>query len=523
MQNAQDVYIDAIKALIREDEIGMAIEKLDELDKKVKAGLDDDIIQQNARFRSLQRDTRDGVSTTQDIDQRRAVLRRNLLSILDDVPRKLELNAKIHGLNAYQFRVPDEANLEKIIGPGSNLLRINWLEKALKASKAVCRVVCADGNLGTGFLDSEGYLYTNNHVLSSSDVAAQARIEFNYEMDAGGNVKSRSSYALDATDFKTSLPNEFDFARVRVIDNPADPIKQWGYVEIDPTAVPTFGEAVTIIQHPKGEDKQIALHANEVIGQLNQHLFYTTDTQPGSSGSPVFNKDWKVVAIHHAGKTDAEGGLVVNARGDRKGANRGILFGSIFQFLGKKGGAPVASGSPVSDSGRERFYSDPVLQPTHPTPVPVPPQPAPANDQRPPAAVPLFLVVYALDDNASAKMLNKHLNVLKITKKITVYNVHEALGGGDVLGEAQAKLDQADYILALVSVNLFNEPAWFDLVYNAMENGKRVIPILIEKTDWEGTGLEKRKSLPSLNRTVSDFPSADAAWADVVAELKKLL
>lgn len=520
MQNAQDVYIDAIKALIKEDDLGMAIEQLEELDKKVEAGLEDDIIQQNAKFRSLQRDTRDGILTTQEINQQRAIIRRNLLSILEDVPRKLELNAKIHGLAAYQFRVPDEANLEKIIGPGNNLLRINWLEKALRASKAVCRVVCADGNLGTGFLDSEGYLYTNNHVLNSAETAAQARIEFNYEMDARGDVKSRSSYTLDAAEFKTSPPNAFDFSRVRVIDNPADPIAQWGFLDIDPTAVPTLGEAVTIIQHPKGEDKQIALHANEVIGQLNQHLFYTTDTEPGSSGSPVFNKDWKVVAIHHAGKTDAEGGLVINARGDRKGANRGILFGSIFQFLGKKGGAAAA---PISDGGKESHHSKPIPEPPPKAPVYNLPS-APAVEQRATFNVPpLFLVVYALDDDASAKMLNKHLNVLKITKKIKVYNVHESKGGEDVLSEAQGMLEQADYILALVSVNLFNEPDWFAMVYEALENGKRVVPVKLEKTDWEGTGLEKRKSLPSLNRTVSDFPSADAAWADVVAELKKLL
>ena len=82
-----------------------------------------------------------------------------------------------------------------------------------------------------------------------------------------------------------------------------------------------------------GEDKHIALHANDVLSVWNQHLYYTTDTEPGSSGAPVFNKDWKVVAIHHAGKTDAEGGLQINARGDRRGANRGILFQQIFQFL----------------------------------------------------------------------------------------------------------------------------------------------------------------------------------------------
>ena len=28
---------------------------------------------------------------------------------------------------------------------------------------------------------------------------------------------------------------------------------------------------------------------------------YLTDTMPGSSGSPVFNAAWEVVALHHSG------------------------------------------------------------------------------------------------------------------------------------------------------------------------------------------------------------------------------
>lgn len=154
--------------------------------------------------------------------------------------------------------------------------------------------------------------------------------------------------------------------------------------------------------------------------------------------------------------------------------------------------------------------------PATPTPAPKPPLPPPVS------AIPKFVIVYDLADSPQCQLLNKHLNVLKFTKKIRVYNVQEALSG-ELLANAEAELADADYLLALVTVNLFNSPDWFGLVFNALEQGRRVIPIRIEKADYDGTGLEKLRSLPSLGRAVSDFPNLDAAYADIVTELKKLL
>jgi V8-like Glu-specific endopeptidase len=51
-------------------------------------------------------------------------------------------------------------------------------------------------------------------------------------------------------------------------------------------------------------------------------------TIPGSSGSPVFNDAWKVIAIHHAG-----GELISNERGDRMFANEGILVSYLAPWL----------------------------------------------------------------------------------------------------------------------------------------------------------------------------------------------
>ncbi|MBK7939337.1 MAG: trypsin-like peptidase domain-containing protein [Lewinellaceae bacterium] len=335
MQNALSVYIETIEGFLQESDVDKALELLFELDKKTGADIRQDVLLISGNYRQSRKMYDQGILNADQLTQQTTRVRFSLLEMMKGIPRKIELNAKIKNLDSFQFSVPDGARLEKIIGGQNNLLKINWLEKALVASKAVCRVVTTEGELGTGFLTKEGYIFTNNHVIKSADVAKTTRLEFNYEVGSDGKTKSRTAYELDASDFKSSPPDQLDFARVKVIDRADAPLSQWGFVEFDPDAIPAVGEGVTIIQHPKGQDKQIALNANDVIGQLNQHLFYTTDTEPGSSGSPVFNKDWRVVAIHHAGKTDAEGGLVINAQGDRKGANRGILFRDIFSFIAK--------------------------------------------------------------------------------------------------------------------------------------------------------------------------------------------
>lgn len=515
MQNAQSAYLSTISALLEDNEIEKALEALRQLDEKTGADIWKDLTMLYGNFRSSSKAQREGRISFDEYRRYEAQTRYGVLELMKEIPRRIELNAKIRSVDTFQFSVPDEVKLEKVLGPQSNILRINWLEKALKASKSVCRVVCADGNLGTGFLTKEGYIFTNNHVLPTAETARTARIEFNYELDAGGSVKSRTSYQLDATDFKTSTPDQLDFTQVKVLDRPDVPLSTWGYAEFDPEAIPSPGEAVTIIQHPKGQDKQIALNANEVLGQLNQYLFYTTDTEPGSSGSPVYNSDWKVVAIHHAGKTDAEGGMTINAQGDKRGANRGILFRDIIAHLG---GKPLATplATPLTAGKESTTPTPPPI--AQPTPAPQPAAPVPD-----PKLPPKFLIVYDLADDAAAKALNRHLNILKVTKRMRVHNVHEALPGEDPIARTRKELQDTDWIVVLVSVNLLNSPDWFGLVFDALEAKRKIIPIRVSQADLEGTGLEKLRSLPNKGLALSDFSLPDDAYAEIVAELKKLL
>ena len=231
------------------------------------------------------------------------------------------------------FLAPEEQDLEKILGSKSHLVKISWLAKGLQAAKSVCRVVLPNGTKGTGFVLKGGFLLTNFHVLPNANAAANARIEFDYEEDILGNGKQIVVYSLESATFRSSPITKLDYAYVKIQDNAAQPLAQWGFLETNIFSEPQAGEPINIIQHPNGETKQIALTYNEVIGVLEHRLHYLTDTDKGSSGSPAFDNDWRVIALHHAGKTAAEGGLNIDKQGNKKAANEGILMKYIMADL----------------------------------------------------------------------------------------------------------------------------------------------------------------------------------------------
>jgi V8-like Glu-specific endopeptidase len=183
---------------------------------------------------------------------------------------------------------------EKVVGL-NNLLSIGWLSRALELAACVCLVKLADG-AGSGFLVAPDLLLTNHHVLPDAETAASTSVQFNYQNDWGGEPEPVRRFTCDASFFHTS--KELDYAIVRVAGAPGD---LYGYVDLAKRAAPSVNDFVSIIQHPNGGPKKIAFTDNKVSAVFSDLVQYSTDTEPGSSGSPVFNQDWEIVGLHHRG------------------------------------------------------------------------------------------------------------------------------------------------------------------------------------------------------------------------------
>jgi S1-C subfamily serine protease len=214
---------------------------------------------------------------------------------------------------------PDEI-LEKIIG--ENTLRdVRLLELALEAAPAVVRIR-TQSSLGSGFLCGDGVIMTNHHVIAAAQAAQASEFDFFYELDRQALVKE--AQVVKARPEGLFFSDEtLDFTLVQVEAVPAG---------VTPLTLKrarlTKDERVSIIQHPGGHYKKISMQNNFVAYADAQVVHYTTSTDLGSSGSPVFNEAFEVVAIHHSG-----GMLEEPGSGRRYLRNGGSMMIAVLQAV----------------------------------------------------------------------------------------------------------------------------------------------------------------------------------------------
>lgn len=215
-------------------------------------------------------------------------------------------------------------SLEKVLGK-ERFFGFDWWRQGLETCEAVGRVETdAAVGVGTGFLVNGCQLspklpdrpvfITNAHVISSSVERAlrpdQAWVRFEVL-----NRRDPTKYVPLAVEEVLWL------SEPGMIGQPSDPLRNCDTTIVTLRGLPEDARCVDIapnlprlsetsrayiIGHPDGDGLQFSLHDSELldIDDTKKLVHYRSPTVGGSSGSPVFNGEWKVFALHHAGAED---------------------------------------------------------------------------------------------------------------------------------------------------------------------------------------------------------------------------
>lgn len=229
---------------------------------------------------------------------------------------------------------PDNFRLEAIASGGGFSDIRQWLQAMAEISEATCRIESpADKPLGTGILVSPRYVLTNYHVAKQWSDDKTAVCRFGFAADPSGKATGQAT-ALMATGAKvaTSIDDAeaaksnagglvLDFALLQL----AQPMQA-----VKPLAMRVGNSAkqdspALIVQHPSGSPQKLAI--GKFMGVGGERWQYDADTEPGSSGSGVFNQKLELVALHHAGHEGSP---------STTGFNQGISIDAIIGLLRQK-------------------------------------------------------------------------------------------------------------------------------------------------------------------------------------------
>lgn len=244
-----------------------------------------------------------------------------------------------------------------------------WAEQILRLGAQVCRVEIQGSGVGTGFLVGPNTLLTNHHVLAdvieSPSMARDVLLRFDCRLlrtglpAAGTTVRlAENEWLLDSSppsagerqdDPDAMLPtvDELDYALLRLArpiglerlrEQVAESsVRGWVYLRATEPAI-AVGMPLAIVQHQRSLPLTLALDTSAVlsVNANRTRVRYSTNTDEGSSGSPCFDIQLGIIAIHHYG----------DPLHDRAGYNQGVPIETIRQRLARLNKLDLLAGEP---------------------------------------------------------------------------------------------------------------------------------------------------------------------------------
>lgn len=211
-----------------------------------------------------------------------------------------------------------------ITGESNDLLPIAFLEQGLACARAVA-LLREDGiPRGCGFMTHGGLFITNHHLLPQPPAQGRITLQFGWRRTEAGELVDGVTYAADAEQFFLTSPTDaLDCTLIAL----GEIVAGSGEAPLplalnDRNDKHALGISLNLIHHPGGAPQQITLRNNALLARHEQLLHYAADTDGGSSGAPVFNDAWQLVALHHGGVESDDGWV-----------NEGVRISAIIDWL----------------------------------------------------------------------------------------------------------------------------------------------------------------------------------------------
>jgi hypothetical protein len=231
-------------------------------------------------------------------------------------------------------RIDITCGLEAIFGR-DRYEPFSWFQTGLKRCTAVARIEDVMGRkVGTGFLVEPGdffdrpsekpVLLTNAHVISPAgspfptSISPTVAVAVFEALGQSYRIEDLlwTSSKLDAT--FVSLEKMSTYAPCSLKPAP-EPF------------LPDSNQRVYVIGYPLGGGLSISLQDSIWLDTDDTFLHYRTPTEPGSSGSPVFDQRyWTVVGLHHKGKSEMSR---LNGKPGTYEANEAIAINAIREAM----------------------------------------------------------------------------------------------------------------------------------------------------------------------------------------------